>query len=649
MTADPRTEREISLPSLSTVASINCSMSAASALSKKNERFETSSAGFEMRPRGASTFVNTTSSSPVSADPSLPNLPSNQIKTGNKMKRKRHLSSRLSAGDSMFLSPWQKWKKHKRFPFKLSIHILICTVVMIKLLTFNEITGPYINDIDDLSRKMLGGAQDPDLDALTAFFYTTNSLNENLNSSLNNFFSMGTSGRVGFFTPEPSVDVKIEFYNKSKTSITFSDSPSSSSQSFELSNSSILDASMISVEFRFNNSVFDSDGNCDQLYSWEIETHYDMSTGGGVANYRLRIRYIIRKMHTFKFLLLAIILIVLSFTHTVLYAKKLFRQYNIMLKVRSQLNQTNHRIGNETMDAESDSLLVESIGRSDMSWSDLSWFDKLCFFSAWDISTVISNIMLIVGMSMTIPLYQGNAWEHMNELDARDATISIGIFGIFCNLCKYAKWDLRFYVLILGIKACFMKIIRFVICVTPLYIGYALVGVSLFSNCESTFGNITYASMTLFSLLHGDSMLMIFKKLCNANDANMCNFAQLYLYTFITLFITTILNVFIFIIESGYEIATEYQRQQNNARGKKNDNGLSRSILQELIKVTEDRNEKAISGRSQFALNTENLDGDISNFEIRERMHKLEFMQVQLLEQMKKLDCQLSVTSKAGN
>ena len=64
---------------------------------------------------------------------------------------------------------------------------------------------------------------------------------------------------------------------------------------------------------------------------------------------------------------------------------------------------------------------------------------------------------------------------------------------------------------------------------------------------------------------------------------------------------------------------------------------MSKNVLKELIYATEVRSEKTISGERGFTMDTGNLEGDISNIELKERLQKLELMQSQLLSQMRTL------------
>ena len=54
---------------------------------------------------------------------------------------------------------------------------------------------------------------------------------------------------------------------------------------------------------------------------------------------------------------------------------------------------------------------------------------------------------------------------------------------------------------------------RFIIVVIPLYMGYALIGVFSFSE-QDDFNNLWRALRTLFALLNGDSILLLYQEVC---------------------------------------------------------------------------------------------------------------------------------------
>ena len=61
------------------------------------------------------------------------------------------------------------------------------------------------------------------------------------------------------------------------------------------------------------------------------------------------------------------------------------------------------------------------------------------------------------------------------------------------------------------------------------------------------------SSVTLFSLLNGDSILLVFQELEDQYPYPWVT--RLYLYSFITFFVLSVLNIFIFLIEDAFQAA----------------------------------------------------------------------------------------------
>ena len=61
------------------------------------------------------------------------------------------------------------------------------------------------------------------------------------------------------------------------------------------------------------------------------------------------------------------------------------------------------------------------------------------------------------------------------------------------------------------------------------------------SNYDDLFGNLFRSLRTLFALLNGDSILLVYQTMCSSASSEYCFFSQLYLYSFLVIFITTVL------------------------------------------------------------------------------------------------------------
>ena len=132
------------------------------------------------------------------------------------------------------------------------------------------------------------------------------------------------------------------------------------------------------------------------------------------------------------------------------------------------------------------------------------------------------------------------------------------------GLIKYFEWRPKFYVLFLAIKNSIIRVVRFILTITPIYVGYTFAGVVLFHNNKSKFGDASKASRTLFALLCGDNIWSVFNELDSRPNLFYTLLGHIYTYSFCIIFITTVLNVFIFIIQDGYDMAKTIEDIEND-------------------------------------------------------------------------------------
>jgi hypothetical protein len=89
--------------------------------------------------------------------------------------------------------------------------------------------------------------------------------------------------------------------------------------------------------------------------------------------------------------------------------------------------------------------------------------------------------------------------------------------------------------------------IRALISIVPLFIGYAFLGISYFWESRR-FTSFSISCYTLFALMHGDMIWDTYNDMIQIDQLA----AQLYLYSYIFIATCVICNIFTIIIEEGY-------------------------------------------------------------------------------------------------
>lgn len=90
-------------------------------------------------------------------------------------------------------------------------------------------------------------------------------------------------------------------------------------------------------------------------------------------------------------------------------------------------------------------------------------------------------------------------------------------------------------------------VVRALISVIPLFIGFAFLGMAIFWESRR-FASFSVSSYTLFSLMHGDMIWDTYNDILQINAV----FTYIYLYSYIFVSIGVVANLFTIIIEEGF-------------------------------------------------------------------------------------------------
>lgn len=163
---------------------------------------------------------------------------------------------------------------------------------------------------------------------------------------------------------------------------------------------------------------------------------------------------------------------------------------------------------------------------------------------------------------------------------------SLGCSLLWVNLVRYLQYNRNYYMVILTIRYAAPRVLRFLVGVLPIMMGYAFFGMTYFGSESDRFSSFGASMVTLFAVLNGDVIRETFLNLLPVYPA----ISQIYLYTFICLFIYVVLNVFIAIVEeaffmsrrtqdgdSGNAVPNHHQQMLLGGGGGGNENALPQS------------------------------------------------------------------------
>jgi hypothetical protein len=115
------------------------------------------------------------------------------------------------------------------------------------------------------------------------------------------------------------------------------------------------------------------------------------------------------------------------------------------------------------------------------------------------------------------------------------------------SVVQYFEFNPRYYIFINTLKTALPRVGQFLLGILPFFIGYAMVGMTLFGDKSERFGTFFQTIITLFSVVNGDIVRDTFDEL-----AFMPVVSDIYLYVYILLFSYVCLMTIIAIVEESF-------------------------------------------------------------------------------------------------
>eukprot|EP01028_Stygiella_incarcerata_P010768 TRINITY_DN573_c0_g1_i1.p1 TRINITY_DN573_c0_g1~~TRINITY_DN573_c0_g1_i1.p1 ORF type:complete len:717 (-),score=152.42 TRINITY_DN573_c0_g1_i1:121-2271(-) len=489
----------------------------------------------------------------------------------------------IPADEQLLLSPWQKWTRYGRFPYKLVIHALMAFFMTVQLYIYAGHHNRY--EFDQKRAFVFAFLKEPVLDLREAEYGTytheTRTIPDFLASINNTVFMYYEYPSIAVDRYRHHYDddmiivpirMEVEMYRESslsedldsrfhhrmdKSTITeyYDIDRSNPLGPFNTSNIREMLDSLVSIEMSFVYETSDLSYVVPHCLEWKIHHIFDATSGGVIREYLLQdIMNCDGSVAFDEFLtsedlwssFIVIFLSLCSLFLTVLQILRSFKIYQESRKRHAHLKGPSYRA---------------------VAFHNLPWRDKLRFFNLWFFITIISAVFCIVSSIFTI-------LSMTYQASARNATALFLGFACFLsciNLVRYFEFTPRFYLLIMSLQKGMPNVLRFVIGVLPIFFGYALLGTAMFGAHTQYFATVDQACVTLFAVLNGDVLRDTYD-LTDSMDPWLSAVSRAYLYTFIALFIYAVLNIFILIMEDAFFTVKEGGH-----------NEMSRRIISEFV------------------------------------------------------------------
>ena len=163
------------------------------------------------------------------------------------------------------------------------------------------------------------------------------------------------------------------------------------------------------------------------------------------------------------------------------------------------------------------------------------------FIDLWDLGILTGCVSSIGGATAAL------LGTDVIPLEAKLAMNGLGCGMFWISLCKYLQNSRRFYAIVLIVKRATPQVLRILVDCAPFFVGYSLVGMSLFGGSSSRFSSLGNSMTTLFSLMNGDVVL----ETIDIVRVHYGAFGALYIVSFFFLFVYFFLNVFLTVVEES--------------------------------------------------------------------------------------------------
>ena len=182
----------------------------------------------------------------------------------------------------------------------------------------------------------------------------------------------------------------------------------------------------------------------------------------------------------------------------------------------------------------------------DTSWTAIGWREWARLINGWAVLALAANAMNIVSACMNMAgRTAGVPTDFWHAL-----AMGGGVALLWLGVVRYVEHDRAYFNLILTLRRAAPRVLRFLVGVLPVFLGYSFFAVLMWGDRVPRFADPRTAFITLFANLNGDVVRETFMTLVNVHPIT----GQLFFYSFIALHIYVVLNIVIAVVEESYFI-----------------------------------------------------------------------------------------------
>lgn len=465
--------------------------------------------------------------------------------------------SGMSDRDRITLSPIEKWRQYKRFPFKLVVHAMLLALTTLQIfVVVTQFTSFARGNEMIFAQEFL----EPDEDTLTDELYSVDDFLHRVNHIVETYYNFddGTitkfvldrDQKTGIIEPitltlhqRPFTAVDNAMIEISTYSLTAEDPLGPFNTSLAKLKSML--SSTAALEFSFDLSSVVPSQFLTAPFRWSINIHFK-NVGGIFLGQVGSTRRIENQSMLYKLGWMPVALILVAAVSLSLQVKATIASIQIYLRTRSAFRS----IPKEKLKEVYENLWLPGVIPI-FDWKDVPFGVKLDFFGSWYGLEIMGEVFILIACFHGLIQDLG-----LPISDFSRVFLGTGFLIICLGFAKYLEYWKKFYMLVITMQGSFQRNLRFVISVLPLYMGFCTCGFIIFSPYTDDFSSLDKSAITLFALLNGDDIHSQFDRIYARYPYPIVG--QVFLFTFIIMFITLVLNIFLFIIEDAYHAAKDF-------------------------------------------------------------------------------------------
>lgn len=170
----------------------------------------------------------------------------------------------------------------------------------------------------------------------------------------------------------------------------------------------------------------------------------------------------------------------------------------------------------------------------------------------WVVWAVLADVFAAAGSVAGLYELAHGDFETSQEALLRRLLLGVTAFMSSTLFVSYSRHMAQLYFFIEAMYNAVPHIALFAVSVLPIFFGYALFGIIVFSPYCREFADFDYACATLISMTFGDSLLQVFTDLNATRGYVLAGVARIYTGSFILMFICVVLNIMLSIVQRSY-------------------------------------------------------------------------------------------------